>query len=82
MITSIPKEEFFEILNFILYDCNQFTYDGKIYKQLKGTPMGLPLSPIVLDTAIAKLGVTPKVFIKYVDDLLSIIPFCMILYEI
>lgn len=82
MHTPIPKDEFFEILNFILYDCNQFVYKGHFYKQLEGTPMGLPMSPIladivmerILDCVIPKFSFTPKVFCKYVDDLFCVIP--------
>lgn len=52
--TPIPKEEFFIILNFILFDCNQFKYNGRIYKQNHGTPMGLSLSPILADIVMEK----------------------------
>lgn len=80
--TPIPKREFFEILNFILRDCNQFMYDGKIYKQEVGTPMGLPLSPVlcdismekILDLAVSKLNFVPKIFVKYVDDIFTVVP--------
>lgn len=82
MVTPIPKEDFFRVLNFILRDCNQFKYGGKIYKQLHDTPMGLPLSQIlaeivmekILDLTIPTFNFVPKVFVKYVDNMFTIVP--------
>lgn len=82
LYTSIPETEFFQMLNFVLRDCNQFIYNNTIYKQLDGVPMGLPLSPIladivmeyILDMALSKLNYHLTECIKYVDDLFLIIP--------
>lgn len=80
--TDIPKNEFFQLLNFIIRDCNQFSYKDTMYKQLEGVPMGLPLSPIladivmeyILDKAMDSLNFELKSCAKYVDDLFLIIP--------
>lgn len=88
--TSLPKDEFFQLLNFTLRDCNQFIYNDTIYKQTDGIPMGSPLSPIlsdivmeyILDQAISKLNYKLDVCIKYVDDLFLIIPKHLIDYTL
>lgn len=75
--TNIPKMEFLQLLNFVTRDCNQFVYNNEVYKQINGLPIGSPLSPIladmvmeyILDQALDKLK-----YIKYVDDLLLIVP--------
>ncbi|XP_075167633.1 uncharacterized protein LOC142239741 [Haematobia irritans] len=62
-------------------DNRYFQYDGKIYKQKRGLPMGSPASPIVadilmeklLDESLRKLTQKPKIITKYVDDLFAII---------
>lgn len=80
--TAIPKQEFFQLLNFIVRDCNQFAYKNTMYKQLEGVPMGLPISPILadivmeylLDKALENLDYDLKICAKYVDDLFLVIP--------
>ncbi|XP_075150732.1 uncharacterized protein LOC142224834 [Haematobia irritans] len=55
-------------------DNRYFQYDGKIYKQKRGLPMGSPASPIVadilmeklLDESLRKLTQKPKIITKYV----------------
>lgn len=80
--TKLPKAEFFQLLNFVIRDCNQFIYDNTIYKQTEGVPMGLPLSPIladivmeyILDQAASRVNGNLKELVKYVDDLFLIVP--------
>lgn len=80
--TKLPKTEFFQLLNFVIRDCNQFIYNNTIYKQTEGVPMGLPLSPIladivmehILDKASSKVTGNIKELVKYVDDLFLIVP--------
>ena len=80
--TDIPKTLFFEMLRFCLYDANYFTYNNTFYKQIFGMPMGNPLSSIIaniitnklLTETIDKLDYTPTLLVKYVDDILAIIP--------
>lgn len=59
-------------------DSTFFTYDGKIYKQVNGCAMSSDiLSTIaaintnaIFDSIIPKLSFTPKIMLKYVDDIL------------
>lgn len=46
--SSILKEEFFEAIELILQS-NYFVFDNTVYKQIYGTPMGSPLSPIITE---------------------------------
>ena len=78
--TKIPMGLFLEILKFIL-DSGYFVHNGIIYKQVFGTPMGGPISPvlakILMDDVISKSlkkidGV--KLIKVYIDDLLIILP--------
>lgn len=79
--TSIPKNKFLEMLRICCQDSNFFKYKGKIYKQTFGLPMGSPLSPILadlvmdalLDATTEQLEVSPKIMVKYVDDLFAIV---------
>lgn len=48
MISKIAKKEFLAAIEFILTS-TYFSFNGKIYKQTYGTPMGSPFSPIVAD---------------------------------
>jgi len=48
--TNIPMDEFILVLQLIL-SSTFFTFNGKKYKQIFGTPMGSPLSPVIVDVA-------------------------------
>ncbi|XP_017478561.1 PREDICTED: uncharacterized protein LOC108368252 [Rhagoletis zephyria] len=83
--TNIPKNKFLDLLNFCLKDNNYFMYDGKIYTQSFGMPMGNPLSPTIadiimddlLDNTISELkklhNIDIKFIVKYVDDIFAIV---------
>lgn len=82
--TKIPKSQFLLILNFCLKDNNYFNFDGNLYHQTFGMPMGNPLSPtiadIILDTlldetidVLKKSNIYIKFIAKYVDDILAIV---------
>ncbi|KER31053.1 hypothetical protein T265_02616 [Opisthorchis viverrini] len=51
-----------------------FTFDGQIYQQLKGTPMGSPISGFIAEAVMQRLEhavlpiINPKLWIRYVDD--------------
>jgi len=79
--TKITRKEFNIALQFIL-DSTFFTFDNIIYKQIFGTPMGSPLSPVLADlvmqdwetVAINKLDFTFPFYYRYVDDILLVTP--------
>jgi len=79
--TAIPKKEFIIALKLIL-ESTFFSFDKIIYKQIFGTPMGSPLSPIIADlvlqdlemNAIRKLPLHLPLYYRYVDDILLAAP--------
>ncbi|KER25529.1 hypothetical protein T265_07045 [Opisthorchis viverrini] len=56
-----------------------FTFDGQIYQQLKGTPMGSPISGFIAEAVMQRLEhavlpiINPKLWIRYVDDTFVIV---------
>nr|VZI35259.1 unnamed protein product [Spirometra erinaceieuropaei] len=56
-----------------------FTFDGTIYEQVKGTPMGLPISGLIADAVLQRLESLvfrhhrPKFWARYVDDTFVVI---------
>jgi len=52
--TQIPKEEFLLAIKLIL-NSTFFSFNKIIYKQVFGTPMGSPLSPIISNLVLQDL---------------------------
>lgn len=59
---------------------NFFTFRGKYFKQLKGAPMGNPLSPFIsevfmtkLESDLASQSLMPRFWKRYVDDIFAVI---------
>lgn len=79
--THINLDLFLEIVNFCL-ECSYFSYRGNYYKQIFGTAMGSPLSPIIadlvmeslLDNVVSRLNFPIPLIKKYVDDLVLALP--------
>lgn len=83
--TKIHKEEFLTMIKRIIGQ-TYFVFDGVIYEQLEGTPMGSSLSPIlaelamddILTTVISwierELKIKLTIVKKYVDDLFLVVP--------
>ncbi|XP_072039091.1 uncharacterized protein [Amphiura filiformis] len=79
---NLTTEDVVELLDFIL-STTYFTFCGKIYRQLFGAAMGSPVSPLAAnifmehleDIAIANahLECKPKLWKRYVDDILEIV---------
>lgn len=79
--TTLPKDEFLKGLE-LIFSYSQFSFQGKIFKQTFGTPMGAPLSPVLADLImetleekqLANLDFNLPFFYRYVDDIVSCIP--------
>ncbi|XP_072020328.1 uncharacterized protein [Amphiura filiformis] len=79
---KITSEDVVHLLEFIL-TTTYFTFKGKIHRQLFGTAMGSPVSPIAANIfmealeqqgiATAPLDCRPKLWLRYVDDILEVI---------
>lgn len=84
--TNIPKESFIIMLKFCISECNYFSFNGVIYKQIDGCAMGNPLAPILacivmdnlIETTIEKSLNKPIFFKKYVDDCITTLPITQI----
>jgi len=78
---NIPKEEFLEAIKLIL-ESTYFSFNNKIYKQKFETPMGSPLSPVIVDIVMQDLGkrvletfnFNIPFYYRYVDDLVMAVP--------
>jgi len=64
----------------IAINSNYFTWNGQIYKQTEGCPMGSPISPIIANLFMQKLetSIIPRYeqilfYRRYFDDFLSIV---------
>jgi hypothetical protein len=80
-LTLMPFEEFIEGLNLILSNCF-FSFDNRIYKQIFGSPMGSPVSPVLANlvmehvesSVLERLDFRPPFFFRYVDDIITAVP--------
>jgi len=79
--TKIDKSDFMVAVEFVL-SSTYFTFNNIIYKQIFGTPMGSPLSPIVADLVMRdleehvlnSLNIRPSLYYRYVDDIILTAP--------
>ena len=53
--TNMSKEVFKKILDFCIKESRVLKFGDRIYKQLRGLPMGSPASPIVADIVLEEL---------------------------
>jgi len=82
---KIPYSEFIIGLRLIM-NSTFFKFNGKVYKQIFGTLMGSPLSPILADLVMKKLEETTlfrlpfhiPLYVRYVDDIGIAAPSCLI----
>ena len=81
---KIPLDLIIEYTRF-LFDNTVFTFNSKFYKQIKGTPMGSPISPLFANIVMEDLEIecllelkrkhkcVPKKYFRYVDDTFLIV---------
>ncbi|XP_071582148.1 uncharacterized protein [Temnothorax nylanderi] len=78
---EIPKSEFLLAVRFVL-ESTFFMFNGVIYRQTFGSPMGSSFSPIVADItmqdlerkALERLSFIPPFYTRYVDDIAMAVP--------
>nr|VZI03467.1 unnamed protein product [Spirometra erinaceieuropaei] len=74
---TIKRRHLVQLLRFCLK--TYFTFEGTTYEQVKGTPMGSPLSGFIADAVLQKVetlvfaAYKPKFWTRYVDDTFVII---------
>ncbi|BHF58215.1 hypothetical protein SprV_0100116500 [Sparganum proliferum] len=73
----IGRAQVLQLLKFCLR--TYFTFDGTIYEQVKGTPMGSPISGFIAEAVLQRLESLvfqhhkPKFWARYVDDTFVVI---------
>ena len=80
--TQLSIPDIMELMEFVL-STTYFTYNGKIYQQIQGAPMGSPVSVVVANAYMesheekamdtAPPIVRPKIWKRYVDDSFEIV---------
>jgi len=79
--TRLSLEQLLFVLDMIL-GSTSFVFEGRIYEQIYGSPMGSPLSPILADmvmedletNCLSRLDFKVHTFYRYVDDIFMVIP--------
>ncbi|BHF76657.1 hypothetical protein SprV_0501975600 [Sparganum proliferum] len=74
---SVKRRHLIQLLNFCLKTF--FTFEWRVYEQIKGTPMGSPLSGFIAEAVLQKVETAvfeiyrPTFWARYVDDTFVII---------
>nr|VZI13874.1 unnamed protein product [Spirometra erinaceieuropaei] len=74
---SVKRRHLIQLLKFCLKTF--FTFEGRVYEQIKGTPMGSPLSGFIAEAVLQKVETAvfeiyrPTFWARYVDDTFVII---------
>nr|VZI49345.1 unnamed protein product [Spirometra erinaceieuropaei] len=77
---DLPTHHVLELLKLCLNNYCQF--DGNYYQQVKGTPMGSPISGLLAELVLQRLeqdvvqSFQPKTWLRYVDDTFVIVKTC------
>nr|VZI31363.1 unnamed protein product [Spirometra erinaceieuropaei] len=79
----LGQAQIIQLLKFCLK--TYFTFDGTIYEQVKGTPMGSPISGLIAEAVLQWLQSVffrhhrPKFWARYVDDTFAVIEWNQVL---
>ena len=74
--TRLGIKELIEIIK-LSFKANFFKYDGHVYKQLKGTPMGSPSSVVIAEIVMQNIeksifqSINHLFWFRYVDDIIA-----------
>jgi len=79
--TSIPMDDFISAVKFVLTS-TYFTFNNVIYRQIFGTPMDSPLSPVIADVvlqdleekALYNININLPFYYRYVDNIIMAAP--------
>ncbi|BHF84556.1 hypothetical protein SprV_0902770700 [Sparganum proliferum] len=75
--SEVPPEALLQLLDLCLE--TNFSFSNQYYRQLKGAPMGSPISGFLVEAVLQKLEsislptVNPKLWLRYVDDTFVIV---------
>lgn len=80
--TKMDKQLFIEVACFVLLDAAVLTHNDTFYRQINGISMGSNTAPAIanlvtnaiFDAIVPKLPFKPKLLVKYVDDILILLP--------
>ena len=78
--TKIDRDGFLQAVKFVL-ESNIFLFNGVFYKQVFGTAMGSPISPVIANIvmerlemiSLSKVPFQPILYKRYVDDIITCI---------
>nr|VZI04186.1 unnamed protein product [Spirometra erinaceieuropaei] len=74
----LKRKHIMELLDYCL--STYFTFNGQVYEQIQGTPMGSPISGYLAEAVLQELetrvfqSYMPKFWMRYVDDTFVILP--------
>ena len=79
-VTRLNKTEIMRLIELCL-DASSFQYNGQVFKQIKGTPMGSPVSVAIAEIVVQSIekeilnqNNAFQFWYHYVDDIISSIP--------
>ncbi|KER19432.1 hypothetical protein T265_11795 [Opisthorchis viverrini] len=74
---TLGKEEICELLELCM--TTYFEFNGEYYEQIKGAPMGSPISGFIAEITMQKLerivlpDIKPKIWVRYLDDIFAVV---------
>ena len=76
----LPLDMLMKLIRLCVIDCN-FSYDNRFFKQIRGLPMGSPISPIIanifmefFEDKVLKDNTCINKWLRFVDDVIAVVP--------